>query len=654
MTDRLDQAIQLIKAGQKAQARELLLRLLESNPSNENAWLWLTQCLPNDAQRIAALERCLKYNPNSERAQKGLAQLRQRARGQQPPPAPAQTRQPAPPLPPQAWDQPLSSTTRQAPTEAPAETPIARTGSLQSRLARQAETSPAAAPPQPPENIRQEVFTTRPAEAPRQATRQAPRKAAKPVARPKKQRRRLAGCLFALLVLAILGAGGGYAWYQRVFLPQQQAGITVTATAAQPTSTPATPLSLPTLPDTYTPAPSSTPGPTRTHPATAAPGPTSTPLAPATALAQVLPQGPVVLYVAAGACVVKAVSAAASQPLTLTVKPPEKDCLRPRFSPNGKKLAFVLDNGSYELYVMNLNGTGLTKVAETSAFAWSPDSRQLAYHTRHSETLLGALGIVNADGSEARLIGYEGISVCTGCDGDIDISWSPDGRWIYAPADLDFPSSKTITGNIFRVDGSEHRPLGEAEVPFATAAAWSPNGQWLALPSLDGVEEGCNGLDILGLEGEQTPLDATQAHLYGETGAAPTCLWENVLWSPNNANILAYGHPRGDFSPGTVKYDRVLVMTSDGEDVNLLAHWAGHPGASLWSDDGKRIVFVASPDMDSFGSPGPLVIMDYAPEAPTHIILAEAAKNFPGALFWLQSPDLIEPTAAADTPAPDG
>jgi hypothetical protein len=72
----LSQAISLIRSGQKDQARSLLYDLLKADPHNEMAWLWLTETLVTDEQRIQALEQCLKSNPESQLARRGLERLR--------------------------------------------------------------------------------------------------------------------------------------------------------------------------------------------------------------------------------------------------------------------------------------------------------------------------------------------------------------------------------------------------------------------------------------------------------------------------------------------------------------------------------------------------------------------------------------------------
>jgi hypothetical protein len=91
MTLDLSQAISLIRSGQKDQARTILYDLLKADPHNEMGWLWLAETLPNDEQRIRALEQCLKVIPESQLARKGLERMRKLqdvSRGEPQPPPP--------------------------------------------------------------------------------------------------------------------------------------------------------------------------------------------------------------------------------------------------------------------------------------------------------------------------------------------------------------------------------------------------------------------------------------------------------------------------------------------------------------------------------------------------------------------------------------
>lgn len=74
--DNLNRAIALSRSGKKSEARELLKEILRANPQNETAWLWFADTFSDIRNRIAALEECLKFNPNCQAAQRGLAALK--------------------------------------------------------------------------------------------------------------------------------------------------------------------------------------------------------------------------------------------------------------------------------------------------------------------------------------------------------------------------------------------------------------------------------------------------------------------------------------------------------------------------------------------------------------------------------------------------
>jgi len=71
----LNRAIQLARAGDKKAARQILLRLVQEQPTNEMAWIWLADTMPDDARRIATLKQCLKMIPQSQVARKALQVL---------------------------------------------------------------------------------------------------------------------------------------------------------------------------------------------------------------------------------------------------------------------------------------------------------------------------------------------------------------------------------------------------------------------------------------------------------------------------------------------------------------------------------------------------------------------------------------------------
>ena len=83
MSEKLQQAIAAIKSGDERTDHQLLLDILRSDPNNENAWLWMTQAVSSDKDRLKCLHRVLAINPNNQSAQRGLAVLQQKQARQQ-------------------------------------------------------------------------------------------------------------------------------------------------------------------------------------------------------------------------------------------------------------------------------------------------------------------------------------------------------------------------------------------------------------------------------------------------------------------------------------------------------------------------------------------------------------------------------------------
>ncbi|MCG2785253.1 MAG: YIP1 family protein [Anaerolineae bacterium] len=88
----LQDAINLIKQGQKLEARGMLETLLRSNPQDVSAWFWYAETLETLEKRVKVLELCLKANPGNPQAEKALAIMRTRLSDSSPPPAPVETK----------------------------------------------------------------------------------------------------------------------------------------------------------------------------------------------------------------------------------------------------------------------------------------------------------------------------------------------------------------------------------------------------------------------------------------------------------------------------------------------------------------------------------------------------------------------------------
>jgi WD40 repeat protein len=73
--DKLQEAIGLIKQGEKEQAREILQTLVDEQPQEIMAWFWLADTMPNEQERYEVLTQALVYHPDDVRLQKALSIL---------------------------------------------------------------------------------------------------------------------------------------------------------------------------------------------------------------------------------------------------------------------------------------------------------------------------------------------------------------------------------------------------------------------------------------------------------------------------------------------------------------------------------------------------------------------------------------------------
>ncbi len=72
----LNEAIQLIRSGQKAQARNILEPYIRANPHAIQAWLWEAESQEMIEGKVRILEMCLRYNPENPQILKGLEILK--------------------------------------------------------------------------------------------------------------------------------------------------------------------------------------------------------------------------------------------------------------------------------------------------------------------------------------------------------------------------------------------------------------------------------------------------------------------------------------------------------------------------------------------------------------------------------------------------
>lgn len=150
--------------------------------------------------------------------------------------------------------------------------------------------------------------------------------------------------------------------------------------------------------------------------------------------------------------------------------------IQPRFSPDGKKIAFASDReGQWDIYILDLDRRAVTQVTHSSdhelAPAWSPDGKWLAYSRLSSATGAWELWMASLEDGAERCIG-------TG----LMPRFSPDGSRIA------FQRPRQRDGRLFSIwtvqlnDGEPSWPTEVASEPGAAliCPTWSPDGAKIA------------------------------------------------------------------------------------------------------------------------------------------------------------------------------
>ncbi len=226
---------------------------------------------------------------------------------------------------------------------------------------------------------------------------------------------------------------------------------------------------------------------------------------------------------------------------------------QPRFSPDGRKIAFVSDRGGADnLWVMDADGDNARQVSDEAEHlvhnpAWSPDGQYLVAKKSFmgSRSIAGGeIWMFHAGGKGGGLQLTERPHGDEDQKNQADPAFSADGRYVYFAQDTTpgrvWQYGKDSTGQIFVIQRYD-RETGETHEFVsgpggAVRPAPSPDGRWLAfikrlvdLRSAIYLKDLASGREVMIYDNFERDLQETS----GTEGNAPS-----IEWTPDSGAIV--------------------------------------------------------------------------------------------------------------------
>jgi Tol biopolymer transport system component len=274
--------------------------------------------------------------------------------------------------------------------------------------------------------------------------------------------------------------------------------------------------------------------------------------------------------------------------------------------------------GQFQVVIADTNGKlqrTVTEVAEGTGvvgFELSPDGSRIIYVVQAGD-LKGALWLVNVDGSQKREVLSCSSAICS------QPVWSPDGTRV-AFESLDMSGNGVVTGlpSLWWLDieTGQTRPIFQDSQLPGSNPRWSPDGEWLAYSTPDGlrlyrlstgesrtIKTVLPGAAKWAPDGQSIMFRdvlirndqyVTQIFVYGLATGEVTNLnedtgFENLLaaWSPDGSKIAVI---RRDLSVD--RGDQLWLISADGRDARQITDVpAALHGTLSWSPDGAYLLY---------------------------------------------------------------
>ena len=200
--------------------------------------------------------------------------------------------------------------------------------------------------------------------------------------------------------------------------------------------------------------------------------------------------------------------------------------------PQDRRLAFASDqSGSFDIYTMHADGSGLTNLTNNAAMDispfWSPDGRRIAFES--SRDGFGQIYSMDADGTDViQLTKNEADHRFVNFVNDFS-PWSPDGSKLIFSETL----PEEDTWKLYVIDASgENKTALVDESNIYSAISWSPDGQHIALQADDPRNLG--GLRLYIVNADGSGLRETTGSLQQNQQLSGS----DYHWSPDGESIF--------------------------------------------------------------------------------------------------------------------
>jgi TolB protein len=260
----------------------------------------------------------------------------------------------------------------------------------------------------------------------------------------------------------------------------------------------------------------------------------------------------------------------------LTVK-----CSKPVVSHSGKTVLFVhySEDHFYELYSINIDGTGLTLIDRADRYCglsdWSNDDLKIIYSRNRNEST-----------DDKDLILFDVLTnnkkILTESGNNVSAKFSPDNR-------IAFCQQQSPLNGIFliNIDGSDKKLI----IPEAGDPVWSPDGKKIAYISCGEI---CSPQIFTANFDGSDPIQLTNSYLRSWDSGFPPFGNHDPQWTPDGKKIV-YQSDVNDRSP------EIYIMNSDGRNQRRLTNTDKRNTSPEISSDGKLVLFSSNRDTE-FGS----------------------------------------------------